>query len=217
MASVRLLIHMGADPERILMVDRQGVIHADRANLDSHHRAVARQTTRRTLAETLRGADVLLGLSGPDLVSADMIASMAPRPIVFALANPVPEIRPDDAFSVRGDLIMATGRSDYPNQVNNVLGFPFIFRGALDARARRINVEMNVAAVYALRDLARAEVPSSVLAAYGLDHLVFGPDYIIPKPLDPRLRACVAPAVAAAAVASGVIRNPYPVDHPPMM
>jgi malate dehydrogenase (oxaloacetate-decarboxylating)(NADP+) len=141
-----------------------------------------------------------------------MLASMAPRPIVFALSNPVPEIRPELAKTVRDDLIMATGRSDYPNQVNNVLGFPFIFRGALDVRASRINEDMQIAAVHALRELAHQPVPHSVLDVYGLDHLEFGPEYIIPKPFDPRLREAVAPAVARAAVASGVARIPYPAD-----
>jgi malate dehydrogenase (oxaloacetate-decarboxylating)(NADP+) len=135
-----------------------------------------------------------------------MLVSMAPRPVVFALSNPVPEIRPEVALAARDDLIMATGRSDYPNQVNNVLGFPFIFRGALDVRAERINTEMCIAAVHALKDLTREPVPSAVLEAYGLDSLERGPDYIIPKPLDPRLREAVSSAVARAAVSSGVAR-----------
>jgi malate dehydrogenase (oxaloacetate-decarboxylating)(NADP+) len=138
---------------------------------------------------------------------------MAPRPVVFALSNPVPEIRPEVAAQVRDDLIMATGRSDYPNQVNNVLGFPYIFRGALDVRASRINEDMHIAAVQALKELTHEQVPRSVLDAYGLDHLEHGPDYIIPKPLDPRLRATVAPAVAQAAVASGVAGIPYNGEH----
>jgi len=140
---------------------------------------------------------------------------MAPKPIVFALSNPVPEIRPEVAREVRSDMILATGRSDYPNQVNNVLGFPYIFRGALDVRASRINEDMQIAAVQALKDLTQLPAPESVLAAYGLDHLSFGPDYIIPKPFDPRLRDLVPPAVARAAIASGVARLPWPAHYPP--
>jgi malate dehydrogenase (oxaloacetate-decarboxylating)(NADP+) len=143
-----------------------------------------------------------------------MLAAMAPNPIVFALSNPVPEIRPEVALKVRDDMILATGRSDYPNQVNNVLGFPYIFRGALDVRASRINEDMQIAAVHALKDLTHLPVPDTVLSAYGLDHLTFGPDYIIPKPFDPRLRDLVPPAVARAAVASGVARAPYPAHYP---
>jgi len=139
---------------------------------------------------------------------------MAARPVVFALSNPVPEIRPEIALTVRDDMIMATGRSDYPNQVNNVLGFPFIFRGALDVRARRITREMQIAAVLALKDLAREAVPQSVLDAYGVQQMGFGPDYILPKPLDPRLRDVVPPAVARAAVAGGVARGAWPEHYP---
>jgi malate dehydrogenase (oxaloacetate-decarboxylating)(NADP+) len=143
-----------------------------------------------------------------------MIAAMAPKPIVFALSNPVPEIRPEVANKVRDDIVMATGRSDYPNQVNNVLGFPFIFRGALDVRASRINEDMQIATVNALKELTHQAVPQSVLDAYGLEHLEFGPDYIIPKPLDPRLKQAISAAVAKAAVESGVARLPYPADYP---
>jgi malate dehydrogenase (oxaloacetate-decarboxylating)(NADP+) len=143
-----------------------------------------------------------------------MLASMAPRPIIFALSNPVPEIRPEVAREIRDDLIMATGRSDYPNQINNVLGFPFIFRGALDVRATRINEEMQIAAVHALKDLTHEPVPQEVLEAYALERLEFGPDYIIPKPFDARLRAVVPAAIARAAVASGVARAPYPAHYP---
>ncbi len=203
-ASIRLLITLGAHRNNIFAVDRKGVIHTGRRDLNPFKFGIAADTDRRTLAEAMDGADVFIGVSGPDLVSPDMLALMAPRPIVFALSNPVPEIRPELARSVRDDLIMATGRSDYPNQVNNVLGFPFIFRGALDARASRINEDMQIAAVAALKDLTREPVPQSVLDAYGLDALVHGPDYIIPKPFDPRLRERVAPAVAEAAVKSGV-------------
>jgi malate dehydrogenase (oxaloacetate-decarboxylating)(NADP+) len=146
----------------------------------------------------MRGADVFVGVSGPDLVSQDMVRSMADKPVIFALSNPDPEIHPDAAKSARQDLIMATGRSDFPNQVNNVLGFPFIFRGVLDARARHITRDMLIAAVHALAALAREPVPREVLAAYQLDHLAFGPEYILPKPFDPRLIERVPPAVAAA-------------------
>lgn len=207
-ASVRLLLALGAHRAHILCLDRQGVIHLGRQDLNPYKFGVAVETDKRTLAEAMQGADVFIGLSGPDLVTPEMIGSMAPRPIVFALSNPIPEIRPEVAFSVRRDLIMATGRSDYPNQVNNVLGFPFIFRGALDVRASRINQAMHIAAVKALRDLAREPVPDEVLAAYGLKALDFGQDYIIPKPFDPRLRERVAGAVAQAAIASGVARLP---------
>jgi malate dehydrogenase (oxaloacetate-decarboxylating)(NADP+) len=147
-------------------------------------------------------------------MSADMVRAMAPKPIIFAMANPDPEITPDEVAQVRGDGIVATGRSDYPNQVNNVLGFPFIFRGALDVRARTIHQKMLIAAVHALAALARLPVPKEVLAAYNLTQLAFGRDYIIPKPLDPRLLATVPPAVARAAVAAGVARAPYPAHYP---
>jgi malate dehydrogenase (oxaloacetate-decarboxylating)(NADP+) len=211
-ASVRLLMTLGAHRNNIFAVDRQGVIHTGRRDLNPFKFGIAADTDKRTLADAMQDADVFIGLSGPDLVRPEMLASMAPRPIVFALSNPVPEIRPEVAHQVRDDLIMATGRSDYPNQVNNVLGFPFIFRGALDVRASRINEDMQIAAVHALKSLTHEPVPRSVLDAYGLDHLEHGPDYIIPKPFDPRLRSTVAPAVARAAVASGVARIPYPGD-----
>jgi malate dehydrogenase (oxaloacetate-decarboxylating)(NADP+) len=197
-ASMRLLEAMGAKPENILMVDRQGVIHAGRSDLNVYKQLFAHTTDRRSLSDAMRGADVFVGVSGPDLVSQDMVRSMADKPVIFALSNPDPEIHPDAAKSARQDLIMATGRSDYPNQVNNVLGFPFIFRGVLDARARHITRDMLIAAVHALAGLAREPVPQEVLAAYQLDHLEFGPEYILPKPFDPRLIERVPPAVAAA-------------------
>jgi malate dehydrogenase (oxaloacetate-decarboxylating)(NADP+) len=212
-AAIRLLITLGAHRNNILAVDRQGVVHTGRRDLNPFKFGIAADTDKRTLTEAMQDADVFIGVSGPDLINRDMLASMAPRPIVFALSNPVPEIRPELARTIRDDLIMATGRSDYPNQVNNVLGFPFIFRGALDVRASRINEDMQIAAVQALRELAHQPVPQSVLDVYGLDHLEFGPEYIIPKPFDPRLRDAVAPAVARAAVASGVARIPYPADR----
>jgi malate dehydrogenase (oxaloacetate-decarboxylating)(NADP+) len=206
-ASVRLLEAMGAQHNNIFMLDRQGVIHTQREGLNEYKASVAVDTDKRTLADAMDGADVFIGLSGPDLVSADMLATMAAKPVVFALSNPVPEIRPAVALAARDDLIMATGRSDYPNQVNNVLGFPFIFRGALDVRARRINREMHIAAVHALKDLTREPVPQSVLDAYGVTSLTYGPDYILPKPLDPRLADVVPPAVAQAAIDTGVARS----------
>jgi len=215
-AAVRLLIAMGAHRDNFMVVDRNGVIHLGRKDLNPYKFGVAVETEARTLEDAMNGADVFLGVSGPDLVSAEMLASMAERPIVFALSNPVPEIRPEVAVQVRSDMIMATGRSDYPNQVNNVLGFPFIFRGALDVRASRINEDMQIAAVHALKDLTHEPAPREVLDAYGLDSLVFGPDYILPKPLDPRLRAAIAPAVARAAIDSGVARADWPADYPAM-
>ncbi|MBI3343298.1 MAG: malate dehydrogenase [Gammaproteobacteria bacterium] len=213
-SSMRLLQALGADPARMLLVDRQGVIHAGRGDLNPYKREFARVCPERSLADAMRGADVFIGVSGPDLVSPEMLAAMAPRPIVFALSNPDPEISPALAHKTRADLIMATGRSDYPNQVNNVLGFPFIFRGALDVRARRITQEMEIAAVHALAALAHAPAPAEVLAAYRLDKLEFGPEYIIPKPLDMRLIAQLPPAIARAAIASGASRAPYPSHYP---
>ena len=215
-ASSQLLVELGARRENILMVDRKGVIHCGRPGLNAFKASLAVETDRRTLADAMRGADVFIGVSGPNLVTPEMLASMADRPVVFALSNPDPEIAHDTALAVRSDLIMATGRSDYPNQVNNVLGFPFIFRGTLDVRARSINVPMKIAAVHALRLLAQAPVVPEVLAAYDLDHLEFGPDYIIPKPTDPRLIDWVPPAIARAAVDSGAARADYPAHYPPM-
>jgi len=212
-ASLNLLVELGAAREHLLMVDRNGVIHADRQDLNKYKRAFAVTTSKRTLADALQGADVVIGLSGPNLVTPDMIRSMAEKPVVFALSNPDPEIRPEHAQAARRDVIVACGRSDYPNQVNNVLGFPFIFRGALDVRARTINRAMLVAAVRALADLAREPVPPEVLAAYRLSHLEFGHDYIIPKPLDPRLIQVVPRAVAQAAIESGVARAPLPKHY----
>ena len=214
-ASMRLLTAMGARREHIRLIDRGGVVHSGRDDINVYKREFAVGTDERTLADAMHGADVFIGLSGPNLVSADMVRSMAARPIVFALSNPDPEIAPQVARAVCKDLIMATGRSDYPNQVNNVLGFPFIFRGALDVRARSINQAMSVAAVEGLRALAREPVPDEILMAYRLESLEFGPDYIIPKPLDPRLMDFVPTAVARAAVDSGVARAPYPSHYKP--
>lgn len=198
-ASMNLLMEMGVPRSHITLVDSRGVIHVGRTDLNPFKQAFARQTELRTLQEAMRGADVFVGVSGPNLVTAEMVKSMANRPVVFALANPDPEILPSEAHAARADLVMATGRSDFPNQVNNVLGFPFIFRGTLDARARRITKPMLVAAARALAELAREPVPDSVLQAYGVDRLVFGRDYILPKPFDSRLIERIPAAVAAAA------------------
>lgn len=214
-ASMRLLMTMGVRRDQITLVDRQGVIHTGRSDLNTHKFAFAAQTSKRTLEDAIKGADVFIGVSGPNLLTAAMLASMAKNPIVFALSNPDPEIEPGLAWSVREDLILATGRSDYPNQVNNVLCFPYIFRGALDVRARRINQEMMLAAAYAIRDLAKEAVPEVVLASYeGTQAMSFGPDYIIPKPMDPRLLPIVSAAVAKAAIETGVARAPYPAHYP---
>jgi malate dehydrogenase (oxaloacetate-decarboxylating)(NADP+) len=219
MASMKLLINLGVELENIRMVDRHGVIRKGRDNLNEHKEIYAGNFSEQTLEEALQGADVLVGVSGPNLVTSRMVESMAEKPVVFALSNPDPEITPDHAFALRDDLIMATGRSDYPNQVNNVLGFPFIFRGALDVRASAINTEMEIAAVHALARLAHAPVPQQVLSAYQKQQgtLYFGPEYIIPTPFDPRLKDYVATAVARAAVDSGVARAPYPNHYPPIM
>ena len=199
LASLDLLMAMGAKRENILVVDSKGVIHAGRTDLNVYKQAFVQTTERRTLAEAMRDADVFIGVSGPNLVTPAMLQSMAPNPVVFALANPDPEIRPELAHTARSDLIMATGRSDYPNQVNNVLGFPYIFRGALDARAKHITRPMLIAAVQAIAALAKEAVPQVVLDAYQLTSLAFGRDYILPKPFDPRLIERVPAAVASAA------------------
>ncbi len=210
-AAMHLLLELGLKKDNIRLIDRKGVIHTGRDDLVDYKQEFAVNTKERSLLDAMTGADVLIGVSGPDLVTVEMLLAMAPKPIVFALSNPDPEIRPDLAHETRPDLLMATGRSDHPNQVNNVLGFPFIFRGALDVRASCINMAMQLAAVHAIADLAHETVPEEVLAAYQLDHLDFGFDYIIPTPLDPRLIERVAPAVARAAVDSGVARLDYPV------
>lgn len=203
-AAMNLLIVLGATRGNILMVDSKGVIHSARQDLNVYKQAFAMATDKQTLTDAMQGADVFVGLSGPDLVTADMLKAMAAKPIVFALSNPDPEISPKLAHAVRQDMIMATGRSDYPNQVNNVLGFPFIFRGAFDARATKINQAMQVAAVHALQGLAHTEVPHAVKEIYKNPKLCFGPDYILPKPFDPRLKDVVSSAVAHAAIESGV-------------
>jgi malate dehydrogenase (oxaloacetate-decarboxylating)(NADP+) len=198
-------VRLGVKRENILMCDRAGVIYAGReGDMDPYKARFIRETSARSLADALVGADVFVGLSVAGAVTREMVAQMTNRPIIFALANPNPEITPDEVRSVRNDAIIATGRSDYPNQVNNVLGFPFIFRGALDVRATEINEEMKMAATRALAALAKENVPDSVAALYGLSNVHFGPDYLIPFPFDPRVLLSVAPAVAWAAVASGV-------------
>ncbi|MTI15501.1 malic enzyme-like NAD(P)-binding protein [Sansalvadorimonas verongulae] len=210
----KLLISCGMKPENILMLDSKGVIHSGRTDLNQYKAAFAVDTECRTLDDAIENADVFLGLSGPNLLSPEQLGRMAESPVVFACSNPDPEISPEKAAEARPDVIMATGRSDYSNQVNNVLGFPFIFRGALDVRASKINEEMKVAAAYALKDLAKEPVPQDVLDAYGLDSLEFGRDYIIPKPMDARLLGAVSAAVAKAAVDSGVARAEYPAHYP---
>ncbi|SDN82584.1 malate dehydrogenase (oxaloacetate-decarboxylating)(NADP+) [Halomonas shengliensis] len=213
-ACMKLLVSCGARAENIYMLDRKGVIHSGREDLNQYKAMFATETDKRTLGDAIDGADVFLGLSGPNLLSPEQLKKMAPNPVVFACSNPDPEIHPADAFAARDDVIMATGRSDYPNQVNNVLCFPFIFRGALDVRATRINEEMKVAAVHALKDLAREPVPEEVLVAYEKESMSFGRDYIIPTPVDVRLLERVSSAVAQAAVDSGVARKPYPAHYP---
>jgi len=205
-ASMNLLMEMGAQRDNIFMVDRQGIMHHKRENLTPTKQAFVIKTDKRTLADACEDADIFIGVSGPDLLSSDMLLSMAPRPIVFALSNPIPEILPEIAHLSRSDLVMATGRSDYPNQVNNVLGFPYIFRGALDVRASTINTEMNIAAARALAELGKQPVPPEMAKIYGHDSLEFGPDHIIPKPFDPRLREILPKAVSQAAIDSGVAR-----------
>src|SRR5919202_6201347 len=200
-------VRLGVRREHITMCDRAGVIYVGRDDdMDPYKARFATRTDARTVADALAGADVFVGLSVARAVTGAMVRTMAARPIIFALANPVPEILPEEVREVRDDAIIATGRSDYPNQVNNVLGFPFIFRGALDVRATEVNEEMKMAATRALAMLAREEVPDSVSALYGLRNVQFGPDYLIPFPFDPRVLLRVAPAVAWAAIASGVAR-----------
>lgn len=207
----RLLVAAGMNRENILMLDRKGVIYEGRDGVNQYKAEFANSvTTARTLDDAIVNADVFLGLSGPDQMTVEQLNKMAANPIVFACSNPDPEIKPEVALAARDDLIMATGRSDYPNQVNNVLGFPFIFRGALDVRSTKINETMKLAASYAIRDLAKEEVLSEVVEAYGGEEFSYGKNYIIPKPLDPRLLNRVAGAVARAAVETGVARAALP-------
>jgi malate dehydrogenase (oxaloacetate-decarboxylating)(NADP+) len=203
-ASMQVLTSLGANKNNLFMLDRGGVIHSGRDDLNQYKQEWAIETEQRTLLDACTDADVFIGLSGPNLLSVEALNAMAPDPIVFALSNPDPEIDPVLARKERPDIIMATGRSDYPNQVNNVLGFPFIFRGALDVRATHINTEMKMAAVKALAAIAKEAVPDEVLRAYNKDSMEFGPDYIIPTPLDPRLRTRIPAAISKAAIESGV-------------
>ena len=207
-ACTELIKAMGVPHDHVLMCDRKGVIYQGRGDLDQWKSAHAAKTDRRTLEEALKGADIFLGLSAAGALKPEMVMEMAPKPIIFAMANPDPEITPPEAKAARPDAIVATGRSDYPNQVNNVRGFPFIFRGALDVRATTINEDMKIAAARALADLARQQVPEEVAAAYGGKAHTFGADYIIPAPFDPRLMEIVPAAVAQAAMDSGVAQRP---------
>lgn len=203
----KIFVALGAKTENIVMLDSTGVIRNTRENLDENKKLFATSRTVDTLEDAIKKADVFIGLSKGNILTQDMLRSMALKPIVFAMANPVPEISYDEAISARKDVIVATGRSDFPNQVNNVIGFPFIFRGALDVRATQINEAMKLAAVHAIAQLARQPVPEMVNLAYNQKNMQFGPEYIIPKPLDPRLISTVAPAVARAAIESGVAQK----------
>ncbi len=202
----KLLIELGADRTKLILVDSKGVIRLGRDDLNTYKFAFAHKTDKVTLADAMVNADVFLGVSGPGVLTADMLRTMAANPIVFAMSNPDPEIESSVAFATRDDLIMATGRSDQPNQINNVLAFPYIFRGALDVRATAINQKMLIAAVRALQSLAKLPVPEEVLVAYKLKSLAFGKDYILPKPFDPRLKDVVSNAVAEAARQSGLAK-----------
>ncbi|EDZ65930.1 Malic enzyme, NAD binding domain protein [Nitrosococcus oceani AFC27] len=205
-ATLRLLVALGLDQENILLVDRQGVIREESQAPHSYCRPFISSSPKRTLEEAIEGADVFIGVAAPNLLTMEMLKSMASRPIVFALSNPDPEIDPGLAHAARDDLILATGRTDYPNQVNNVLVFPFLFRAALNVRARCINDAMKLAAVRALVELTKEPVPKQVLEAYGEQQLAFGANYILPKPLDPRLREFVTMAITQAAIESGIAR-----------
>ena len=204
-AAMRMLKSLGA--RKIYLVDRKGVVYNGREEVNKYKQEFSRESSRRTLADAMNGADVFIGVSGPNLLKPEMLETMAVNPIVFALSNPDPEINPELAIKTRDDIILATGRSDYPNQVNNVLGFPFIFRGALDVRATCINTEMQIAAVKALAALTKEATPQSVVDAYNVDKLEFGKDYIITKPFDPRLQDYVPKAVAEAAIDTGVAKD----------
>ena len=206
-ACASLYIKVGVRPENIVMCDSKGVVRSDRTDINPQKRRFATDRDIRTLAEAIEGADVFAGFSKAGVLTKDMVRTMAEKPIIMALANPYPEISYEDAREARPDALIATGRSDYPNQVNNVIGFPYIFRGALDTHARAINDQMKIAAVHAIADLAKEPVPESVLKAYNVESLSFGPDYIIPKALDRRLLWTVSVAVAKAAIESGVARK----------
>ena len=209
-----LMVRLGAQRENMMLVDTRGVVFKGRTEgMNKYKERFAQDTDRRSLADAVRGADVFYGLSVADVLTPAMVVTMADQPLIFAMANPDPEIRYELAKEARPDAIVATGRSDYPNQINNVLGFPFIFRGALDVRARAINEEMKIAATHALAALAKEDVPDSVLRAYGLESLKFGPDYILPKPLDPRVMLWESPAVAQAAMQTGAARRQIDLDE----
>ena len=213
-ACAKFYVTLGVKRENLILVDTKGVVYKGRKDgMNPYKEFFAIDTDARTLADAMRGADVFAGVSVKGVLTKDMVKSMAKDAIIFAMANPDPEITPEDAFDVRKDVIVATGRSDYPNQVNNVLGFPFIFRGALDVGAQTVNDAMMIAATRALADLTRQEVPQYVLEAYGLDHLSFGPEYLIPKPLDTRVVLWEAPAVAKAAIDSGIARRSLDMDQ----
>ena len=206
-ATLNLLKEIGIKRENMLLVDRNGIVSKNRKIKVNKYKAPFEiETDKKTLSDAMDGADVFIGVARGNLVSQKMVKSMADKPIIFALSNPDPEISPSDVYNCRDDVLMATGRSDYPNQVNNVLGFPYIFRGALDANAKIINTEMKIAAVHALKDLAKLPVPESVLEVYQIKELSFGKDYFIPKPFDPRLIELVPKAIFDAAVKSGVSR-----------
>jgi malate dehydrogenase (oxaloacetate-decarboxylating)(NADP+) len=213
LATAEHYVRLGVKREHITVCDKTGVIHAGRTDLDQWQAKFAHPSERRSIADAFVGADVFVGLSAGNVVSPEMLKAMADRPVIFALANPTPEIMPDVARATRPDAVVATGRTDFPNQVNNVLGFPFLFRGALDVRARKITEEMTMAATRALAALAKEDVPDSVLKAYGIDSLRYGKEYLIPKPFDPRVLLWVAPAVAWAAIASGVARETIDLDE----
>lgn len=204
-AAMRMLKSLGA--RKIYLVDRKGVVYNGREEVNKYKQEFSRESSRRSLSDAMQDADVFIGVSGPNLLKPEMLKTMAAKPIVFALSNPDPEINPELARQTRDDIILATGRSDYPNQVNNVLGFPFIFRGALDVRATCINTEMQIAAVKALAALTKEQTPQTVLDAYGVDKLEFGRDYIIPKPFDSRLQDFVPKAVSEAAIDTGVAKD----------
>lgn len=208
-ACAKMIMSLGISKDQITLCDSKGVVHDGRTNLEPVRGYFSKTTAMHTLEDAMKGADVFIGVSGKGLVTSAMIKSMAPKPIVFAMANPDPEIGYREAVAVRPDVVMATGRSDFPNQVNNVLGFPFIFRGTLDVRATKINEAMKLAAAKALAQLAREEVPEEVCRVYGNVKLKFGPEYIIPKPFDPRVLLWEAPAVAEAAIHSGVAQRPF--------
>ena len=206
-ATLNLLLELGFSKDNILLVDRNGVVSTKSKNLSKEKLTFAADTDKTTLSDAINGSDVFIGVARGNLVTQEMVKSMAKKPIIFALSNPDPEISPVDVYACRDDVVMATGRSDYPNQVNNVLGFPYIFRGALDANSKIINTEMKVAAVHALKDLVKLPAPKELLAIYKDSSLTFGKDYFIPKPFDPRLIEVVPKAIFEAAVASGASRQ----------